>query len=120
MVFYRILNSSKSLQLLFTPLEFFISALADGLPLEFEWQQVFSSNSDSSQYSSRSQKCSSLDGLHSSANFQSLYNPLVTVRKAQIMIGIIVIFMFQRFFFKLPSKVEVTILLTSRLLAGFK
>ena len=36
-------------------LEFFISALADGLSLEFEWQQVSSSHQDSSQYSGRSQ-----------------------------------------------------------------
>ena len=33
--------------------EFFTSALADGLSLEFEWQQVFSSLQDSSQYSGR-------------------------------------------------------------------
>ena len=37
--------------LLFTPWEFSISALADGISLEFEWQQVFSSLQDSSQYS---------------------------------------------------------------------
>ena len=36
-------------------LEFFTSALADGLSLEFEWQQVSSSLLDSSQYSGRSQ-----------------------------------------------------------------
>ena len=35
--------------LLFT--EFFIPALANGFSLEFEWQQVFSSLQDSSQYS---------------------------------------------------------------------
>ena len=35
--------------------EFFTSALADGISLEFEWQQVSSSLQDSSQYSSRSQ-----------------------------------------------------------------
>ena len=43
------------LLLLFTPLEFFRLALADGFSLEFEWQQVFSSLQDSSQYSGRSQ-----------------------------------------------------------------
>ena len=53
-------------------LEFFTSALADGLPLELEWQQVLSSLPDSSQYSGRSQLCFSLDGLHSSVNFQVL------------------------------------------------
>ena len=53
-------------------LEFFTSALADGLSLEFEWHQVSSSHQDSSQYSGRSQKCISLDSLHLSANFQVL------------------------------------------------
>ena len=43
------------LLLLSTPCEFFISVLADGLSLEFEWQQVSSSLQDSSQYSGRSQ-----------------------------------------------------------------
>ena len=36
-------------------LEFFTSALADGLSLEIEWQQVSPSLQDSSQYSSRLQ-----------------------------------------------------------------
>ena len=36
-------------------LGFFTSALADGLSLEFEWQQVSSSLYDSSQYSGCSQ-----------------------------------------------------------------
>ena len=36
-------------------LEFFTSALGDGLSLEFEWQQVSSSLQDSSQYSGHSQ-----------------------------------------------------------------
>ena len=35
--------------------EFFTSALADGLSLEFEWQQVSSSLLDSSQYPGHSQ-----------------------------------------------------------------
>ena len=52
--------------------EFFTFALVDGLSLEFEWKQVSSSLQDSSQYSGRSQQCSSLDGLHSAANFQVL------------------------------------------------
>ena len=41
------------LLLLFTPLEFFTSVLADGFSLEFEWQQVSSSLQDSSQDSGR-------------------------------------------------------------------
>ena len=36
-------------------LEFFASVLADGLSLEFEWQQVSSSLQNSSQYSGRFQ-----------------------------------------------------------------
>ena len=39
---------------------------------EVEWQQVSSSLQDSSQYSSRSQQFNTLDGLHSSSNFQIL------------------------------------------------
>ena len=45
----------KILSLLFPPLQFFTSALADGFSLEFEWQQVSTSLQDSSQYSGRSQ-----------------------------------------------------------------
>ena len=51
----------------FTPWKFFTSALADGLSLESEWQQVSSSLQDSSQYSGRSQQYCSLDCLHSSS-----------------------------------------------------
>ena len=53
-------------------LEFFTSALADGLSLEFEWQQVSSSLQDFSQYSGLSQQCCSLDGLQPSSDFQVL------------------------------------------------
>ena len=41
--------------IIFTPWEFFTSALAGGLSLKFEWQQVSSSLQDSSQYSGCSQ-----------------------------------------------------------------
>ena len=51
-------------------LEFFTSASADSLSLEFEWQQFSSSLQDFSRYSGCSQQC--LDGLHSSSNFQIL------------------------------------------------
>ena len=44
----------SELLLLFTPLEFFTSVLADGFSLEFEWQHVSSSLLDSSQDSGRS------------------------------------------------------------------
>ena len=37
-----------------TACEFFTPALADGLSQESEWQQIFSSRQDSSQYSDRS------------------------------------------------------------------
>ena len=57
---------------LFTPLEFFTSALADSLSQGFEWQRVSSSLQDSSKYSDRSEQCCSLDGLHSSFKFQVL------------------------------------------------
>ena len=53
-----------------TLLEFFTSALAGGLSLEFEWQQVTSSLQDSSQYSGRCQQCCSLDCLHSYSDFK--------------------------------------------------
>ena len=43
------------LLLLFTPFEFFTLALADGFSLESEWQQLFLSLQDSSQYSGRLQ-----------------------------------------------------------------
>ena len=43
------------IKLLFTPIEFFTSALADSLSLEFERQLVPSDIQDSSQYSGRSQ-----------------------------------------------------------------
>ena len=53
-------------------LHFSTSALADGLSLEFVWQQVSSSVQDSSQYSGCSQQCLSLDGLYPSSNLQVL------------------------------------------------
>ena len=53
-------------------LEFFAPTLADGLSQEFEWQLVSSCLQDSSQYSGRSQQCSSLDWLLSSSYFQVL------------------------------------------------
>ena len=67
--------SSSRLCFIIYSLEFFTSALADGLSLEFEWQHVSSSLQDSSQYSGLSQ-CISLDGLHSSANTQVLQSLL--------------------------------------------
>ena len=39
----------KIIIIIISSLQFFISVLADGLSLEFEWQQVSSSLQDSSQ-----------------------------------------------------------------------
>ena len=55
-----------NLSLLFIPWEFIVSALADGLSLEFERQQVSLRLQDPSQYSGH------LDCLHSSTDFQVL------------------------------------------------
>ena len=54
----------------FTPCKFFLPALVRGLSLESVWQQISSGFQDSSQYSSRSQWCYSLDGLNSPSDFQ--------------------------------------------------
>ena len=48
-------DKSVCKQIIIYSLEFFISASADGLSLELEWQQVSSSLQDSSQYFVRSQ-----------------------------------------------------------------
>ena len=69
---FTLWSTGTALLLLFTPLEFFTSVLADGFSLEFEWQQVSSSLQDSSQYSGRTQQCCRLDSLYPSANFQVL------------------------------------------------
>ena len=58
--------------IMFIHLEFFTTVLADGFSLEFEWQQIFSSLQDSSQYSGRSRQCCHLDSLYPSAKFQVL------------------------------------------------
>ena len=86
--------------IIFTPWEFFTSALADGLSLESEWQ-VFSCLQDSSQYFGWSHQCYSLDGLHSSSIFKSsspFTNLLLSVSRAPITIGINITFMFHNFF----------------------
>ena len=116
-VFSHVQNFSNGILLiccllLFKPLEFFTSALADGLSLEFEWQQVSSSLQDSSQYSGRSQqRCRMVSTRPPTSKFSSPFNsPLVIVPNALITIGIIATFKFHRFF-KFPSKVEVLNLL---------
>ena len=81
-------------------LEFFPSALVDGLSLEFEWQQVSSSHQDLFKI------LSVLNNIvvwivstrPSTSKFSNPFNnPLLTVSKAPITIGIIVTFMFHRF-----------------------
>ena len=64
---------SSSILLLLLLLEFFTSALADGLSLWFEWHEVSLNLQDSSQYSGWSKKCNSLDGLHSTFYFHVHY-----------------------------------------------
>ena len=49
---------------------FYTPALLDGFSLESEWQKVSSSVQDKSQYSGRCQKCSSLNSIDSSSDFQ--------------------------------------------------
>ena len=81
-------------------LEFFTSALADGLSLEFGWQQVSSSLQNSSQYSGVPNNAIVWMVSARPSTFKSFcpfINPLVTVRKAPITIGIIVTFMFHSF-----------------------
>ena len=60
--------------IIFTPWEFFTSALANGLSLEPERQQVSSNLRVSSQYSGRSQQYCSLDRLQSTSYFQVLHS----------------------------------------------
>ena len=52
--------------------EFFTPAVADGFPLESEWQQISSIPQDSSWYAGRFQQCCRLDSLHMSSYFQAL------------------------------------------------
>ena len=93
--------------------EFFMSALADDLSLEFEWQQVSSSLQNSSQYSGRCRQCCGLDGIHSSSYFQvTQSNLLVIVLRAPITNGIN-FHVPQLFFFQFISKVYILILLFS-------
>ena len=86
---------------MFTPLEFFTSANADGFSLKSEWQQVSSGLQDSSQDSGRSQQCCHLDSLYrppTSKSSRPFNNPWVIVPKEPITIGTIVTFMFHSFF----------------------
>ena len=98
---------------LFTPLEFFTSALADSLSLEFVWQQVSSSLQDSSQYSGRSQQCCSLDAARLLLQLPSPPGPLIIPfllcleHQSQVVLSSTTF----SIVFSIPSKVEVLILL---------
>ena len=66
-----------------------------------EWQQVSSSTLDTSQYSGRSQRCCSLDDLHSSPYIQfflSHYQSFGDCTKRTFTIGITVTIMFHSIF----------------------
>ena len=65
-------NFVRLIIIIFTPWEFFTSALTDSLLQESGWQQISASVQDSSQYSGRSPQYSSLDYLDSSSNFSVL------------------------------------------------
>ena len=84
--------SITTLLLLFTPWEFFTRVLADGLSLEFEWQQVSSSLQDSSQYSWMIST-----RLPTSKSPSHFNHRLVTVPKTPITIVMIVTFIFYNF-----------------------
>ena len=80
-------------------LRLFTTALADGISLESEWEQVSPGLQDSSQYASQSQQCYGLNGLDSPSDFQfrlSLFQALEECSKCTI-IGITVTFMFHSF-----------------------
>ena len=82
------------LLLLFTPWEFFTSVLADGLSLEFEWQQVSRTLISILAVPNNVLvwMISTRPLISKSSSFFN--NPLVTVPKAPITSGIIVTFMF--------------------------
>ena len=96
------------LLLLFTPLEFFTSALPDGFSLEFEWQKISSSQQDSFSILVVFNNVvvwmvSTRPTTSKSSNPFS--NPLVTVPNAPITIGIIFTRMFYSFFNSLARSV---------------
>ena len=64
-------SSSSSSSIVFSSREFSTPALAVGISVEFG-KQVSSGLPDSSDYSSRSHQCCSLDGLDYPSDFQSL------------------------------------------------
>ena len=98
------------LLLSFTAWEFFPSALADGLSLKFEWQQV--SRTLLSILVNRNNLIFIMVSTHPliSKSSSPFNNPSVTVPSARITTGINVTFIFHSFF-QFPSKVKALILL---------
>ena len=95
--------------------EFFTPALADGFSLDFEWYQVLLSVQDSSLYSDLNNAgvwivytC-----LLIPKSSSSCINPLVTVPKAPVTIGITVTFMFHSFFCSLARSKYLSFFLLS-------
>ena len=93
-----------------TSLAFFTRALAGGLSLESEWQQIDSDLQDHFQYSSRSEQCFKLHGLHPSISdsFSTFSKLSETVPSVPITISITVTFMF-RIFLCFSGKVQVLV-----------
>ena len=88
----------KRLLLLLLELEFFTSVLADGLSLEFEWQQVSRTLLSILAVLNNAVVWMVSTRPPTSKSSSPLNNPLVTVPKAPITIGITVTFMFHSFF----------------------
>ena len=101
---------SLALLLLFTPLEFFTSVLADGFSQEVEWQQVSTTRLRILAVLSNAVVWIVSTRPPTSKSSRSFNNPLVIVPNAPITIRTIVTFMFNGFF-QFSSKVEVLILL---------
>ena len=92
---------SKSFRCYDTPYEFFTPVFADGLSLEFQWQQVTSGLQDSSHYWSRSKKMLYFEWSWFVLRFPTLPFPFPhfwrTILSTSVMIGITVTFMFHSF-----------------------
>ena len=86
------------LLLLLSPLEFFTSALADGLLLECEWQLVSRTLLSILAVLNNAVVWMVSTQPPTSKSSSPFNNPLVTVPKAPITIGIIFAFMFHSFF----------------------
>ena len=83
-----------------TPCKFLTRALADGLSLESEWQQVTTGFQDSSQYCGRPQQLFIFDGLYSSSDFFLLERvslALGTIPSAPMTTGFTSTFMFHTY-----------------------